>query len=172
MNPKEVLEFAKTNNAKQVDLRFTDLPGLQQHVSYPIGMLQEDSFEDGFGFDGSSIRGWQAISESDMLIMPDPDAIFMDPFTDVPTLVIVCNVVDPLTKQHYERDPQCSSWRDSSESESVYECNDGVDNDDDGLTDFGGDPDLVPFKVNNSVMPFVPTPSASAGNAAIGIAAA
>jgi glutamine synthetase len=100
------MAFAKEHNAKVLDLRFADLPGLWQHVSYPIGELSEDKFEEGFGFDGSSIRGWQAISESDMLIMPDPSTIFMDPFTDSPTLVITCNVVDPITKQHYERDPR------------------------------------------------------------------
>ena len=104
--PADVLQFAKDNDAKVLDLRFADLPGLWQHVSYPITMLEEDSFEDGFGFDGSSIRGWQAISESDMLIMPDSNSVFMDPFTDVPTLVIICNIVDPITKQHYERDPR------------------------------------------------------------------
>ncbi len=104
--PAEALQFAQDNDARMLDLRFADLPGLWQHVSYPIGMLTEDSFEEGFGFDGSSIRGWQAISESDMLIMPDPNAIFMDPFTDAPTLVIICTVVDPITKQHYERDPR------------------------------------------------------------------
>jgi glutamine synthetase len=104
--PSEVLQFAKDKDARMLDLRFVDLPGLWQHVSYPIGMLTEDSFEEGFGFDGSNIRGWQAISESDMLIMPDPNAVFMDPFTDAPTLVIVCTVVDPITKQHYGRDPR------------------------------------------------------------------
>ena len=104
--PADVLQFAKDNDAKVLDLRFADLPGLWQHVSYPITMLEEDSFEDGFGFDGSSIRGWQAISESDMLIMPDANTAFMDPFTDIPTLVLVCTIVDPITKQHYERDPR------------------------------------------------------------------
>ena len=104
--PANVMAFAQENSAKVLDLRFADLPGLWQHVSYPIGELDLEKFEEGFGFDGSSIRGWQAISESDMLIMPDPDRIFMDPFTDAPTLVIVCNVVDPITKQHYERDPR------------------------------------------------------------------
>src|SRR5205809_3427063 len=69
---KTVLEFAKKNGAKLLDLRFTDLPGLWQHVSYPIGQLTEDSFEEGFGMDGSSIRGWAAINESDMLLLPDP----------------------------------------------------------------------------------------------------
>src|SRR5690606_28746583 len=94
----EVLKFASESNAKILDLRFADLPGLWQHVSYPIHMLEESSFEDGFGFDGSSIRGWQAISESDMLIMPDPNMAFIDPFADVSTLVIICNIVDPITK--------------------------------------------------------------------------
>ena len=70
---KTVLEFAKKNGAKLLDLRFTDLPGLWQHVSYPIGQLTEDSFEEGFGMDGSSIRGWAAINESDMLLVPDPN---------------------------------------------------------------------------------------------------
>ena len=101
--PAEVLAYAKENEARILDLRFADLPGLWQHTSYPISMLEESSFEDGFGFDGSSIRGWQAISESDMLIMPDPNMAFMDPFTDVPTLCIVCTIKDPITKQSYER---------------------------------------------------------------------
>ena len=106
MSPKEVLEFAEKNGAKQFDLRFTDLPGLSQHVSYPMSELEEDSFEDGFGFDGSSIRGWRAINESDMLLMPDPTTAFMDPFASVPTLVMLCDIVDPITRQHYERDPR------------------------------------------------------------------
>ena len=104
--PKDVLSYAKENDAQILDLRFADLPGLWQHVSYPISMLEESSFEEGFGFDGSSIRGWQAISESDMLIIPDPDTAFMDPFTTAPTLNMICNIVDPITKQHYERDPR------------------------------------------------------------------
>ncbi|MCP5119949.1 MAG: type I glutamate--ammonia ligase [bacterium] len=106
MNPKEVLEFAKQNDARQVDLRFTDLPGLQQHVSYPISELEEDSFEEGFGFDGSSIRGWRAINESDMLLLPDAGTAYMDPFAAVPSVVMLCNIVDPITRQHYERDPR------------------------------------------------------------------
>ena len=82
--PKAVLEFAKKNGAKLLDLRFTDLPGLWQHVSYPIDQLTEDSFEEGFGMDGSSIRGWAAIHESDMLLIPDPATAFMDPFAEIP----------------------------------------------------------------------------------------
>jgi glutamine synthetase len=106
VSPKEVLEFAKKNNALQLDLRFTDLPGLQQHISYPMSQLTEDSFEEGFGIDGSSIRGWAAINESDMLLIPDADTALMDPFYEVPTLVMTGNVIDPITRQHYERDPR------------------------------------------------------------------
>lgn len=106
MNPKEVLELAKQKEARQFDLRFTDLPGLQQHVSYPISQLDEDSFEEGFGIDGSSIRGWAAINESDMLLVPDPATVFMDPFAETRTLVMTCDVIDPITRQHYERDPR------------------------------------------------------------------
>src|SRR6184192_4065427 len=103
---KTVLEFAKKNGAKLLDLRFTDLPGLWQHVSYPIGQLTEDSFEEGFGIDGSSIRGWAAINESDMLLIPDPSTIFMDPFAETRTLVMLGDIVDPVTRQHYDRDPR------------------------------------------------------------------
>jgi glutamine synthetase len=85
-DPKTVLEFAKKNNVKILDLRFTDLPGLWQHVSYPINQLSEDSFEEGFGMDGSSIRGWAAINESDMLLIPDASTHMLDPFTEAPTL--------------------------------------------------------------------------------------
>src|SRR5664279_4327605 len=106
MSAKEVLEFAKQKEARQFDLRFTDLPGLQQHVSYPISQLDEDKFEEGFGIDGSSIRGWAAINESDMLLIPDPATAFMDPFTETRTLVMTCDVQDPITRQKYDRDPR------------------------------------------------------------------
>src|SRR6266446_6604683 len=106
MSPKEVLEFAKQKEARQLDLRFTDLPGLSQHVSYPMSQLEEDSFEEGFGIDGSSIRGWAAINESDMLLIPDSKTAFMDPFAETRTLVMTCDVIDPITRQHYERDPR------------------------------------------------------------------
>src|SRR5215469_17012363 len=106
MDAKAVLEFATSNNAKIVDVRFTDLPGLWHHVSFPIHQLEMSSFEDGFGMDGSSIRGWAAIHESDMLLVPDPTWCMMDPFTDVPTLVLIGDIVDPLTKQHYLKDPR------------------------------------------------------------------
>src|SRR5579859_6681361 len=106
MKPKEVLEFAKQKEARQFDFRFTDLPGLSQHVSYPMAQLEEDSFEEGFGIDGSSIRGWAAINESDMLLIPDPSTAFMDPFMETPTVVMIGDVRDPLTRQNYERDPR------------------------------------------------------------------
>ena len=105
-NPKTVLEFAKKNGVKMLDLRFTDLPGLWHHISYPIEQLSEASFEDGFGMDGSSIRGWAAIHESDMLLIPDPDTYVLDPFTQIPTLVMISDVIDPVTKQRYDRDPR------------------------------------------------------------------
>lgn len=104
--PKDVLKFAKENDAVMVDLRFIDMPGVWQHTSVPLHRLEEDSFEDGFGFDGSSIRGFQPINASDMLIIPDPLTARMDPFTQHPTLVLTCNIVDPITREPYGRDPR------------------------------------------------------------------
>jgi len=104
--PKDVLEFVKKNDVKQLDLRFTDLPGVQQHVSYPISELSESNFEEGFGFDGSSIRGWAAINESDMLLIPDPTTAIIDPFYAVKTVVMLCDIIDPITRQPYDRDPR------------------------------------------------------------------
>lgn len=106
MNPKEVLAFAKEQGARMLDLRFMDFPGLWQHFSVPIQQLDEGSFEDGFGFDGSSIRGWQPINASDMLVIPDPVTARMDPFTQEPTLVMICDIVDPVTRAPYTRDPR------------------------------------------------------------------
>ncbi|MCZ2152966.1 MAG: glutamine synthetase beta-grasp domain-containing protein, partial [Bryobacterales bacterium] len=106
MTPKEILAFAKEKGAVQFDLRFADIPGLWHHISYPISQLDEGKFEDGSGIDGSSIRAWSAINESDMLLVPDPTSAFMDPFSQKPTLVMIGDVVDPITRQHYERDPR------------------------------------------------------------------
>ena len=103
MSPKEVLEFAKKHNIKQLDLRFSDIPALQHHVSYPITELSEESFTEGFGMDGSSIRGWAAINESDMLLIPDSTTAFIDPFFETPTLVMNCGVIDPITRQSYNQ---------------------------------------------------------------------
>jgi glutamine synthetase len=105
-DPKAVMAFVKEHNVQILDLRFTDIPGLWHHVSYPIGQLSESSFEEGFGMDGSSIRGWAAIHESDMLLVPDASKYILDPFTEAPTLVMVCDVIDPVTKQRYDRDPR------------------------------------------------------------------
>ena len=101
---KEVLELAK--NVKMVDLRFIDLPGTWQHFTIPAHRLNIDLFEEGIPFDGSSIRGFQEIHESDMLLLLDPDTAFIDPVAELPTLVISCDVYDPITKQPYNRDPR------------------------------------------------------------------
>ena len=106
MTPKEVLKFSKDNGARMVDLKFMDYPGMWQHFTVPISQLEESSFEEGFGFDGSSIRGWQAIHASDMLVIPDATTAVMDPFTRTPTLSLICNIVDPITKEKYTRDPR------------------------------------------------------------------
>jgi glutamine synthetase len=105
-SPKDVLSLAKDADAQIVDLRFCDLPGLMQHFSVPMGELEEESFESGFGFDGSSIRGFQEIQESDMLLLPDPDSAYIDPFLTHPTLVLNCFVKDPVTGEMYTRDPR------------------------------------------------------------------
>ncbi len=103
---KDVLALASGAGAQIVDFRFCDLPGLMQHFSVPISQLDEAGFEAGFGFDGSSIRGYQEIQESDMLLVPDPNAAYMDPFTKVPTIVLHCFVKDPVTGEMYSRDPR------------------------------------------------------------------
>ncbi len=106
MKPREVLEFAKKNKVEIVDLKFTDLPGLWQHFSIATTEFNEELFESGIGFDGSSIRGFQSIDESDMLLFPDPSSAFLDPFAQLPTLSLICNVKDPITGQNYSRDPR------------------------------------------------------------------
>lgn len=106
MTPSDVLKLAADNDAKMLDLRFLDLPGLWQHLTVPISELTEDVFTDGIGFDGSSIRGWQAINASDMLIIPDPATACLDPFMQASTLVMICDIVDPITRENYSRDPR------------------------------------------------------------------
>lgn len=106
MTPRDVLKMAKEKKARVVDLRFMDFPGIWQHFTVPLGELTESSFEDGFGFDGSSIRGWQAIHQSDMLVVPDAATAKIDPFFEVPTLVLIGNIVDPITREPYTRDPR------------------------------------------------------------------
>ncbi|MGA8014788.1 MAG: type I glutamate--ammonia ligase [Candidatus Dormiibacterota bacterium] len=104
--PQEVIYRAKEAGVKIVDLRFTDLPGTQQHFSIPVKELTEDLFEEGIGFDGSSIRGFQKIHESDMLLFLDPGSAFVDPCLEVPTMAVICDIRDPLTRQPYSRDPR------------------------------------------------------------------
>jgi len=106
MTPSEFFKFAKENNATQVDLKFCDMFGAWQHCSYPLDTLDESVFEDGLGFDGSSIRGWQAINESDMLAVPDPTTAKMDPFLAQPTVSVIADIVDPITKELYHKDPR------------------------------------------------------------------
>ncbi len=106
MTPKDAVKFVKENDAQIVDIRFTDLFGAWHHFSIPAIDFNEELFEDGIGFDGSSIRGFQTINESDMLLVPDPSTLFLDPFTDVVTAVIICDIEDPITRQRYTRDPR------------------------------------------------------------------
>ena len=106
MKPREVLAMCREKEVKAVDLRFTDFFGAWQHLTIPVGKLEEDTFDDGIGFDGSSIRGWQAVNESDMLLVPVPDTAVVDPFATIPTLSIICNVQDPITREDYSRDPR------------------------------------------------------------------
>lgn len=106
MNPKQILALIKEKEVRAVDLRFMDFIGLWQHISIPAGALTESDFEDGFGFDGSSIRGWQAVNESDMLLVPDPTSVFLDPFTQLATLNMICDIQDPITRESYSRDPR------------------------------------------------------------------
>lgn len=103
--PEEVLKLAKANGVKIVDFKFVDLPGTWQHFSVPAHVLTEEVFEEGMPFDGSSVRGFQTIDESDMLVLPDATTAFIDPFTAVPTLSLICNIAYP-TKQPYTRDPR------------------------------------------------------------------
>jgi glutamine synthetase len=106
LTPKQVLELAKEKKATYVDLKFMDFIGTWQHFSIPLYELSVEVFEEGLGFDGSSIRGWQAIHASDMLVMPDASTAVVDPFMAEPTLSLICNVVDPITKEPYSRDPR------------------------------------------------------------------
>ncbi|MBL8149699.1 MAG: type I glutamate--ammonia ligase [Blastocatellia bacterium] len=111
MDPKTVLRFAVDQQVKFVDLRFTDLVGQWHHMTFPIGQLKEDSFVEGFGFDASSLRGWAAINESDMLLIPDSSRFWIDPFFEEPTLCMFADVADPITKESYPFDPRAVAKR-------------------------------------------------------------
>jgi glutamine synthetase len=106
MNAKEAIKLAKDQKAVCTDLKFLDFLGIWQHFTIPSSEVNEALFEEGTGFDGSSIRGWQPIHASDMLVVPDPATAVMDPFTEHPTLSLICNIVDPITKEAYSRDPR------------------------------------------------------------------
>src|SRR4029450_2161964 len=106
MGPKDAIKMARDQNIEVVDLKFMDLIGTWQHFTIPLSEYEGDIFEDGLGFDGSSIRGWQPINASDMLVIPDPATAVIDPFCAVPTLSLLCNIVDPITKEPYSRDPR------------------------------------------------------------------
>jgi glutamine synthetase len=104
--PAEVIEFAEENNIQMVDLFLVDVPGTTQHVTLPVTELTEELFEEGTGFDGSSIRGFQSIDESDMLLVPDPGTAAIDPILEIPTLSLICDVRDPINGGSYSRDPR------------------------------------------------------------------
>src|SRR5260370_3400028 len=106
MTPSEVIKFMKEKGIQVIDLKFIALAGLWQHFSVSAREFDESAFTEGVGFDGSSIRGFQEIHESDMLLYPDPDTIFIDPFTAAPTLSIICNVAEPIHNKPYTRDPR------------------------------------------------------------------
>lgn len=103
---QNILAFIKAKKIQFVDFKFMDFPGQWQHFTVPVSQFNEGSFEDGYGFDGSSIRGWKAINESDMLIIPDPNTMFLDPFVKAPTISLICDVFEPATKEKYSRCPR------------------------------------------------------------------
>src|SRR5579872_2492092 len=102
----EVLKTIKDKDVKYVDCRFTDPRGKWQHVTFDVAIIDADTFSEGLMFDGSSIAGWKAINESDMTLMPDPETAVMDPFAAKPTLVLICDIIEPSTGQPYNRDPR------------------------------------------------------------------
>ncbi len=110
-SPKDVLELCREHNVRFVDFRFMDFPGLMQHFTIPVTEMSEELFEEGLGFDGSSIRGWQSIHESDMLVAPDPKTATLDPFAAIPTMILYSNILDPITKERYSRCPRCVSYK-------------------------------------------------------------
>jgi glutamine synthetase len=111
MSPKEIFQTIKDKDVKFVDLRFTDTRGKEQHVSVPVKSFGPEKFEAGHAFDGSSIAGWKGIQASDMLLMPDPESSFIDPFLDVTTLAITCDVIEPSDMKGYDRDPRSIAKR-------------------------------------------------------------
>src|SRR5438045_4751628 len=111
MTADDVLKLLKDKEVKFVDPRFTDTRGKEQHVSVPMKYFNKEKFELGHAFDGSSIAGWKGIQASDMLLMPDPASVRMDPFTDEPTLILTCDVIEPSDGKGYDRDPRSIAKR-------------------------------------------------------------
>src|SRR6187431_559021 len=107
----DVMKMVKENEVKFVDFRFTDTRGKEQHVTVPVSHFDDDKFSAGHAFDGSSIAGWKGIEASDMTLMPDPDSVRMDPFTDEPTLLLTCDVIEPSDGKGYDRDPRSIAKR-------------------------------------------------------------
>ncbi len=106
MDAKGVMKEIKDKGIRAIDLRFMDMPGMWQHFTIPADVFSESTFQEGLGFDGSSIRGWKSIHESDMIVIPDPATAFLDPFFAQPTLTLICDILDPVTKERYPRDPR------------------------------------------------------------------
>ncbi len=107
----DVFKMVKDNEVKFVDFRFTDTKGKEQHVTVPVKAFNEEKFTEGHAFDGSSIAGWKGIEASDMILMPDPESVFIDPFFDESTLVLSCDVIEPSTGKGYDRDPRSLARR-------------------------------------------------------------
>ena len=105
-SPQEVLVLCREHDVRAVDLRFTDLFGKPHHLTVPVGRLTEAAFDEGFGFDGSNFQGWQTIDESDMLLVPLATSAWIDPFSEISTVVLTCSILDPITRQEYARDPR------------------------------------------------------------------
>ena len=105
----KVLELIKEHSVEYVDLRFTDPRGKWQHTAQHVSTIDEDVFSDGFGFDGSSIAGWKAINEFDMILLPDASTAVLDPFAAKPSLILLCDVIEPSTGQPYTRDPRSTA---------------------------------------------------------------
>ncbi|MFM7592683.1 MAG: glutamine synthetase beta-grasp domain-containing protein, partial [Isosphaeraceae bacterium] len=106
MTPREVLALIRQREVSTVDLRYMDFPGVWQHFAIPADALTEEAFEEGFSFDGSAVAGWRAINEEELLVVPQPETALIDPFMTRPTLAMVCNIQDPITRQDYDRDPR------------------------------------------------------------------
>jgi len=135
MTPREVLALIREREIQAVDLRFMDFPGTQKHFTVPAQALTENSFEHGYSFDGSSLRGWQAINESDMLVVPEADTVFVDPFMKQ-TLVLTCSIQDPITRQNYAKDP-----RNVARKAETYMVSTGVAD----VANFGPEPEFFVF---------------------------